>query len=97
MRLLLYIPFPVVDFAVGKNNDAGRNRSQGRSRGSCLGFRISRMSSSEEAGTWEETSAAGVKMVWVSMPAFHERAGRLSLPRGETGGTVRRIGLPPNR
>jgi hypothetical protein len=97
VRLPLRIPFHVADAAVCQSNDADRNRSQGWGVGNCLGFRVSRMSSSEEAGTWEETGAADVKVVWVGIPAFHERVGRISVPRGEIGGTVRRIGLPPNR
>jgi hypothetical protein len=61
--LPLRIPLPEADAALCQNNDAGRNRSQGRGVGGCLGCRVSRMSSSEEAGTWEETGAAGVKGV----------------------------------
>jgi hypothetical protein len=61
--LPLRIPFRVTSTAAWGNNDAGRNRNAGRGVGNCLGCRGSRMSSSEEAGTWEETGAAGVKVV----------------------------------
>jgi|WetSurMetagenome_2_1015567.scaffolds.fasta_scaffold84538_2 hypothetical protein len=59
----LHILFGVASAAAGHNNDTGRNCTLGGSVGRCLGCRVSRMSSWEEAGTWEETSAAGVKVI----------------------------------
>jgi hypothetical protein len=97
-------PLRIAAAAGCRKNDAGRNRTQGRSVGSCLGCRVSRMSSSVEAGTWEETSAAGVKLVWVSTAGVHVPLAWLSLSGCETGNgsgmtsdLVRRMGVPRKR